>query len=131
MYKVFEDAVAHLRNRGDIQNFISDLLTPTEKIMLSKRLAIAVLLAKGYNYRQVCQILKISSGTINAVIKHQLINGAGYKVIVNKILRDEDLQKFFLDIEKTVSKLITHPGRHGSIDFRHESKLEALNRQVI
>ena len=131
MYQVFEESISHLKNRGDIENFVDDLLTPTEKIMLSKRLAIAVLLAKGYNYRDICQILKISSSTINSVIKHQLINGAGYKAVVGKVLRQESLHKFFIDLEKHVSKLVTHPSRHRSIDYRHERELENLNRQAI
>lgn len=131
MFEAFEGAVANLRKSEDIRNFIDDLLTPIEKIMLAKRLAIAVLLAKGYNYRQVSDALKLSSNTIAAVLKHQLINGQGYSVVVNKILKDEAARKFFLDLEKTVSKLVSHPSRHKSLDLEYSFKKKDLAAGVI
>src|SRR3989338_9398310 len=89
MFTVLEKAVADLKSGEDIRNFLDDLLTPTEKVMLAKRLAIAVLLAKDYNYRQICDVLKLSSNTVTSVLKHQVINGRGYAAVVKKILRDE------------------------------------------
>ena len=131
MFAVFEKAIADLKNGDDIRNFLDDLLTPTEKIMLAKRLAIAVLLAKDYNYRQICDLLKLSSNTVTSVLKHQVINGRGYATIVKKILGDEESKEFFLDLEKTISKLISHPARHGSIETRYFLKKKRLEDEVI
>ncbi len=131
MYEVFESALADLKKSQDIRNFVDDLLTPTEKIMLAKRLAIAVLLAKGYNYRQIADVLKLSSGTITAVLKHQFINGQGYSVVVKKILGDEEAQKFFLDLEKILSKLASHPSGHKSLDLKYSFEKRDLASRTI
>jgi len=131
MFTVLEKAVADLKSGDDIKNFLDDLLTSTEKVMLAKRLAIAVLLAKDYNYRQICDVLKLSSNTVTSVLKHQVINGRGYAAVVKKILRDESSTEFFLNLEKTISKLISHPARHGSIESRYFLKKKILEDEII
>lgn len=56
-----------LKSRGEARDFLEGLLTPTEKIMLSKRLGIAILLARGLPYRTIMDILKVSNATIGRV----------------------------------------------------------------
>lgn len=126
MYEVFEKGIADLKKTEDVKNFIADILTSTERVMLSKRLAIAVLLAKGYDYRAIGDILKVSSATINSVIKQHLISGKGYKTVVEKILQNEELQKFFIDLTKNFAKLISHPSRHKRVDSYYNFKKKQL-----
>ena len=49
MHGALRKALADLRTEEEVGEFLEDLLTPTEKIMLGKRLAIAILLDKGYD----------------------------------------------------------------------------------
>ncbi len=46
IFEIFWDYLASLRNPEDINEFLASLLSYTEQVMLSKRLAIALLLAK-------------------------------------------------------------------------------------
>lgn len=131
MYQVFEKAIADLKKTEEIKDFIADILTPTERIMLSKRLAIAVLLAKGYDYRQIGDILKVSSTTVGSVIKQHLIGGDGYKVVVDKILQSEELQKLFIDLTKNFAKLISHSSRHKRVDSYYNFKKKQLEDSKI
>lgn len=87
---------------------IDDLLTPTEKIMLAKRLSAAVLLRKGYRYKDIQQILRVSKptiATVNLYLKH---GSGGYKKFVDKVLREEGIGEFWEKVEdlalSTVSK---------------------------
>lgn len=46
------------------QALILELLTPTERIMLAKRLAIVIMLEYGYGFEQIEQTLRVSSSTV-------------------------------------------------------------------
>ncbi len=60
--------------------------------MLAKRLAIAILLAKGYRYETIKSILKVSQETIARVNISLNYQGEGYEIVVKKVLRDEKIE---------------------------------------
>ncbi|PJE70037.1 hypothetical protein COU97_01860, partial [Candidatus Shapirobacteria bacterium CG10_big_fil_rev_8_21_14_0_10_48_15] len=64
IFEIFFQTAAEIRTKKAAEEFFNDLLTPTERIMLAKRLSIAVLLAKGYDYRSIREILHVSPPTI-------------------------------------------------------------------
>lgn len=87
------------RGKNDLLPFISDLLTPTEKIMVSKRLAIAfLLLKKDIDQRQIAKVLKVSTGTISRVNIVLNTEGTGYRSVLNKILKDENLKLLLTEV---------------------------------
>lgn len=131
IFEVFEKTLIDLRDKNEVKNFIADIFTPTERIMFSKRLAIAVLLTKGYDYRTISSILKVSFATINSVLKQQTINGSGYKAATEKILTSEALEKVFLEITKGFAKIISHPARWKSIDSHYEWKKRKLGDRKV
>lgn len=91
--RLFVETFAELNNKTEMAEFLNDFLTPTEKVMLAKRLAVAVLLLKKYSYISICKILKVSMGTVNNVnlwITHQ---PGGFKKQVEKILEKEKKEK--------------------------------------
>ena len=49
-----------LRDEKSLQSFFNDLLTPSEKIMLGKRLLIALFLERGHSYLDISRMLKVS-----------------------------------------------------------------------
>ncbi len=106
IFEIFLTTFVRIRDEQEADQFVSDLLTPTEKIMLAKRLAIAFLLAKDYDYRAIKYILKVSSGTISSVnlaIQH---GSEGYKKVIEKILREESLIKL---LDNAVIKFLSAP----------------------
>lgn len=128
MFEIFEKTLADLKAADQIKSYLGDLLTPTEKIMLSKRLAIAVLLAKGYNYRTISGILKVSTSTVLAIVKRQLVDGRGLGMVTKKILKEEETKKFFVGLEKTLAKILNpHPAVQEKTDYYYQKKMEKLN----
>lgn len=106
IFEIFLKTFIEIKNKEEADQFISDLLTPTEKIMLAKRLAIAFLLEKGYDYRSIQRIIRVSAPTITSVniaLKH---GSEGYKKLIKKILREESVNHF---LEETAIKLLTVP----------------------
>lgn len=63
----FWDAMTLLEDRGEVMAFLKDLLTPTEIRMLSKRLQIADMLAKGYKYEDIRNHVRVTVQTISHV----------------------------------------------------------------
>jgi len=99
MFEIFKSAISGLRHPEDIENFLEDFLSPVEKIMLAKRLAIAVLLAKNYTYPSIIKILRVTPSTIATVSLSLKYSGKGYKRMVQKILFNERKDKFWQKIE--------------------------------
>lgn len=85
IFELFVRTISRLHKSSDIEIFLDDLLSPAEKTMLMKRLAIAILLTKGYTYDEIDQKLKVSRPTIMTV-SYFLKNGrGGYKKVTEKV----------------------------------------------
>ena len=82
-------------------SFLSDLLTPTEKIMLAKRVAIAYLLLKGIPSDVICDTLKVSYPTVRTVALTLAYRGDGLRQVLNKIATQERWKNLFKDIVET------------------------------
>lgn len=78
--------------------------------MVAKRLAIAFLLEKKYEYRSIQKLLRVSTGTITAVNLSRNLGSEGYKKVVAKIIKKENLVDLF---DKTLIKLLTIPSSLG------------------
>lgn len=106
IFEIFAKTLINIKNENDANLFVTDLLTPTEKIMLAKRLAIAYLLEKNYDYQTIKQIIKVSSGTVASVNIARKYGNNGYKKLLNKINEDEKLQKL---VDEAISKILSVP----------------------
>lgn len=109
-WEIFIKTLINIKNPPSAQQIIEGLLTPTEKIMLVKRLAIALLLEQGYEYREIAKILKVSLPTIATVSASLKYGSDGYKKAVIKILSDEKLREFF---NQVAQKLVVLPAKSG------------------
>lgn len=104
-WEIFLKTLVNIKNFEDAEKIISDLLTPTERIMFAKRLAIAYLLSKDYEYREISRILRVSSTTISMVnlsLKH---GSNGYKQTIEAIVKDEEIKESFSVVAQNVLTL--------------------------
>lgn len=108
-WEIFTKTIISVRTSKDADEIIKDLLTPTERVMLTKRLAIAFLLSQGYEYREISKVLRVSFPTISMVNLGLKYGNNGYKKAVDRILKDEKLKEI---LNKTAQLLIT-PGTKG------------------
>lgn len=131
IFEVFLKTIVDIKTTIDAKNFIEDILSPTERIMLIKRLAIAVLLTKGKTYDYIDHTLKVSRATIMTVslwLKH---GKGGYRKVVDNILKRQNRERLIDNIEEILIKL-SPPKRFGSIEFENKSKKgkELLRRRL-
>ena len=109
--RVFElllKIVTDSQNPKEAELLLEDLLSPTEKIMLAKRLAIAVLLAKDYFYRTIEEILRVSKPTISMVSLSLKYSGAGYRNFAEKVLKEKKGEEFWDKVEDLVLSAMSH-----------------------
>lgn len=106
IFEIFLRTFIKIKNKEQADQFISNLLTPTEKIMLAKRLAIAFLLEKNYDYRTIQSIIKVSSPTITSVNMSLKYGSEGYKRLIAEIIREEKLISL---LENSIIKLLSMP----------------------
>jgi uncharacterized protein YerC len=106
IFDILINTITGLYSKKSSSSFIRELLTPTEQIMLAKRLAIAFLLSKNYKHREISKILRVSTSTINRVA-YTYGKSANYKNIVNKILQSEKMEDFWLNVGEVISKVLS------------------------
>ena len=70
-------------------DLVEDLLTNTEKIMISKRIGVALMLLKHVGARQISHKLKISFPTIYRVKTWLEIKGGGYRSLLESIIKED------------------------------------------
>jgi uncharacterized protein YerC len=111
IFEIFLDSVAEVKTRGEVEKFLDDLLSPTERVMLAKRLSIAFLLHKGYDQRSICRILKVSLGTVNKVSLGLKLGGEGYQRVIRKIIQGEKMEEFWQKVDDFISDIVPPKGR--------------------
>ena len=116
-------------NKSEAKELIEDLLTPTERIVLAKRLGIVVLLAKNYDYRDIQDILHVSKESIakvNIILKY---GSKGYKNFVRKVFTEEKIEKFWEKMQDLLLATGSFGGK-GSQGWRYLRKeVEAKRRK--
>ena len=127
MFEVFQMTISSLNSKEEIEEFFDEFLSPIEKIMLAKRLSIAVLLAKGYSYPAVSEILRVTPATIASVSLALKYRGRGYKRAVERILSDEKMNAFWEKIEDFLGGL--PPTKGSFIYWRDKYEREKMKRK--
>src|SRR5258708_33624389 len=85
--KNFATVVADLKNVIEVQVFLRDFLTETERAIFIKRLGIAVLLHAGKSYDEIQKTLGVSSATVSTVM--DMVAKKGVQLALKKIADDQ------------------------------------------
>ena len=110
LFQNFWEIFAQIKKPKDVALFLEDFLSPTEKIMLAKRLTIAILFSKGFDHRSISSLLKVSTSTVNNISIFLKTNSPGYKLLIRKYTQKEIFKEFIKDLERTIYRL--QPGQH-------------------
>ena len=110
LFQNFWEIFAQIKKPKEVAVFLEDFLSPTEKVMLAKRLAIAILFSKGYDHRSISSLLKVSTSTVNNISIFLKNNTSGYKLLIRKYSQKESFKNLIQDMERTFYRL--QPGQH-------------------
>jgi len=128
IFDVFLATIAEIKTKNEVASFLQDFLTPTERIMLAKRLAIGLLLAKNYDYREISKILRVSTTTIgnmSSLYKY----GHAYRKVIDDILADEEMEKFWLDFGEKIASILSPGGAKTSGWFYLRNEIRKKKRR--
>jgi len=89
IFRSLYQVLADLKKPHDVENFLNDVLSETEKTVLAKRLGIAYYLSKNKSYERIRDNLKVSSATIANVQKWLEEGGDGLLLALKAIEADE------------------------------------------
>ena len=85
IHDAFLRAIAALRTKSDVENFLLGFLTPSEWKMFAKRLAIADMLLSGDSYAKIEMRLKVGNATISRMKNFLELHGAGVKKLIQQL----------------------------------------------
>ncbi len=60
IFEIFLKTLINVRDKDEGRNLLKDFFTPTERVMLAKRLGIVLLLERNYNYQTIRSILRVA-----------------------------------------------------------------------
>ncbi len=108
IFSIFYKVLGETEDKDEFSKILFDLLTPAERIMLIKRIAVIYLLLKDVDYLTICEVLKVSNGTIS---KYKLLmeSSRGIVPVLKKMIGNEKIWLFF----ENIFSQIFYPGRPG------------------
>ena len=106
IFDILTDSILNINRTDDVYSFIQDLLSPTEQLMIAKRIAIAFMLHKGYNQRTISNALKVSVTTVNKVNNVLQISGKGYRRVIQSIISKDKQKEFWKQIEDFILEFV-------------------------
>ncbi|MFH0979415.1 MAG: Trp family transcriptional regulator [Candidatus Roizmanbacteria bacterium] len=94
LYLLMFEVVGSMDEEEEFSEIINELLSPTEKIMVAKRVAIIYMLMKKIDYSTISNVLKVSSTTI-AKFHSIMMEGKAIKNALKGIVGSEKIKDFF------------------------------------
>lgn len=95
-------AMSGLKSREEIKNFLRDLLTESERIMIGRRIIIAQMLLEEKSYEEIIRELKVGKDTIMRVHRWLEDETEGYEKAIKQLekvltARQEKRDRAYID----------------------------------
>lgn len=129
LYELLYYLVNRTHNKTEFLAIINEILSPSEQIMVSKRVAILYLLSKAVIASDIADCIKVSRATVAKFFL--LFNGKESATItmINRLIKNEKI-KFF--IEDFFADLFIQPGiKKGHWNMYMKNKQKQRNRKLI
>lgn len=108
VFAVFYEVVGKDRDRKEFNNIFRELLSPAERIMIVKRIAIIYLLMKNIDYRNICEVLSVSNSTVSKY-RAQMEASQGIVPALKELV---GIEKISLAFEELINEIFS-PGVYG------------------
>jgi len=106
LIKNLELILAKLSKEEEMKEFLLSLLTSTERLMLAKRLAMAVLIKEGVAESHISDTLHVTRETVSRMQLFLEARGKGYESAFKKLRNDKllrEFKSFLIDLVKYVA----------------------------
>lgn len=127
VYEVFVESVKNTKTPDEVIDFLNDLLSPVEKIMMAKRVAAAFLLLQDkYTYEEISRTLKVSRGTIAKIHAVFALQGNGYRKILGDILKRKNAKAAVSELLDAITPL---PPKSANIGEWKKGKIKSKQKR--
>ncbi len=130
LFILFFEAVGNNTAQKEFEDIINDLLSPSEKIMLAKRVAIIYLLLKKKDVITISKTLKVSTSTVS---KFKIITENSHGIVprFEKIIKSKKIYDFLTDLFKDVFFPPFRPGSNWSTNLKERWRIKKEREQGI
>jgi uncharacterized protein YerC len=101
LIKTLDIILVNINSQNNMNSFLVSLLTPTERLMLAKRIAAIVMIKEGLTQSQISSSLHLTQATVSKLELMAKANGEGFDLAFSILERE----KIFSDIKNTLIKL--------------------------
>lgn len=101
LLKTLELVLARITKEEEVNDFLLALLTPTERVMLAKRLGIVILLKEGLPESRIASTLHVTRITVSRMQLFLEARGIGYEIAIEVLKKEkvmEDLKILLLKL---------------------------------
>ena len=129
IYQLFFEVLSRSKSKVSVLELIDDILTPTEKIMLAKRIGILYLLIKEVDQAVISDILKVSTSTVSIYAVQFYKRDTKIIKIIKNMLTKEKVLDFMEDI---FAGLWIQPGlKKGHYQLKWQYEKRKRNRKYL
>lgn len=124
IYQLFFKVFNKSSSQDIFLTLIDDIFTPTEKIMMAKRIGIVYLLLKGIPQEAISNTLKVSSSTVATYALHYYQRNTKIVEIIKDLIFKEKTLGFLEDI---FADLFIQPGikiGHYKLKYEHQKRIK-------
>lgn len=111
-YQIRDDflwTISSHHSQDQAKAFFYDFFTKTERLMLAKRFAVALLIYENFDYRDIQYLLHVSSATISREAQWLDKEGNGIKPILEKLKQEERIKAFLKKADRFIDRHIANP----------------------
>lgn len=124
-------AITFLESPKQAAAFFADFLTDSETIMLSKRLAIAILLMRGHSQTIITKMLSVSYSATGAVASWLKNADPATSIILNTISQDDDWKELVYNYKLLNNQKHGNKGRvKNPIDSHSEFSAPTMSESI-
>lgn len=122
VFQIFFRTLAKTGKTEEIIDFLDDLLTPVERTMLAKRLAIAILVQKGWGYEAIKRTLKVTPATISKIKLWLSFKGTGFRRVFANQTKENEINEIIDDFKEALIEMTPIGYRSITKDLRKGAK---------
>jgi len=116
LYKQFWYSLGKINNSQKSADFFSDILTDTERLMLAKRFAAAILIIRGKSPTEIRSTIRLAYSTIGSISSWIKNAKPATKNILESLSKEKNLDSIFDKIDEILE--VIPPRRHS--DWKEE-----------
>ena len=114
------DTIVKANSARELRWIFKELITPTERVMLAKRLAIMLMLERGYSFNIIQKTLKVTPQTIVRFWK--ITKQGSHKPVIKEISFSKAKKDFWRELEKLILLGMPPRGRQWQLMRRIAAK---------